>query len=297
MYTDDCGLINILLKKSFSVNGRRKKVKYLPAILAISAELLEKKLTKNSNEYCDATLVECKYKDTCSKSGTCTTALRQFYIYEESHKLIFSLSEDLPDSIKISSAKLSASQTNVIRKKLDALEKESSSFLKLVDLEADIIMKYYNNRVWNDECPCPFENYVALLPNIFFFNPDILCCAIDEELKRKKKDTSVVEAIKTCIEFYILTDDIEKSGVGIGEQQVRYNNFHRVREIETTVLEQSENDMGEIKDRIESLTDAGATGLQYLCARKLEFSWNHRQLGSIIGMKNYRYIMKYCKTM
>lgn len=73
----------------------------------------------------------------------------------------------------------------------------------------------------------------------------------------------IVKTIKRCIEFYIMTDKAAKSGMST--------------------------------DKIKTLTDAGSQGLQCICKRMKRCSWRKLSLIIILGIKNYEYLIKYCR--
>ena len=282
--TEEHGCLKTLIRKKFAKQENSKKNKLLPSLLTIAADIFEIMLDGDNDTECKPCLVKSSFENG-------ETISKQFYMYKEVHKMIFELSEKLPDEIKISNQKLSPAEKSELKDRINKIKKDEPKAMGLIDLEADIIMKYYTSNVWEDKIVHYNENYVNCLPCIFFFNSDVLWCAIKYEMERQKKAREVVEAIRKCIEFYTLTDQVAKKNLTPDEKRIYYNKFHQIREIETTIADDS-LELREQCDRAVIFTDAGSSGLaiirQHVCSQMK----NVVSMIKVLGIRNYIYIKK-----
>lgn len=293
MSTKESHLVKNYVGKEFSKRNDSKQTKWLPSVLAIMADLMDVHSTSGDEEECRAVVVECR-RTQCEWYDECVRKRRQFYVYDENQKCIFNRADQLPDELRIN---------NKYKK---SKEKENVSEIEahMVRMKGEVVYTHYKRGHWV-ECPCTIEDYKAVMASIFFFCPDILWCAISEEMSHAQKgvDRSITQPIIRSLEFYILLDKIEKEygtkdhkRKNIEEAIVKINNQHSIPEVEEVAIKNEGNKSANI-DRILRILDAGCEGINFICRKMIASTWDKKLAFKVMGRENYEYLSEKSKTV
>ena len=245
----------------------RKRVsdQYLPSVLAITADIFDFHRDYDyAEKVCRAKTLICDHE--CMQKK-CNISIIQFYIYKDEHEMIFACPEDLPETLRLHN--FSGNGIGVE----DSIPYDFK-MQRRVRLEADVILEYYQAKEWNDMCMYSLNNYIDVLVSIFFFCPDILCCAIRNEAKYNYNDICVNKAIAICLKIYALL----RKGESKEEKMLHCLEFPYLRDTIVTLFEndlkecvttQQIVDMStEVKatpfDRMMQMRDMEAEGLRYI---------------------------------
>lgn len=287
MQTKDKHYVRDYVWQIFSDRSKGEEIRYLPAILSISADLMDIHDAEEYAESCEMTIVKCE-KHNCEGGLGCADRRRTFCKYNENHTLIFEEGKNLPDALRISNGEDE-------EKKWDVPLEVEKGFL--VKIKGEVLYRYYDKRVWG-KCFCSLENYIDILAGVFFFCPQILWKAILNEMDHLKvgNDENVKRAIAKCLDIYILLDREEKRYGGdfyrhVGEIFVEISNLHRICEIEDIIL-QEEKTVWKREDRLMSISEAGNNGINLIRSRLTENKWNKTDACKVFGRENYDYLKK-----
>ena len=293
MSTKESHLVKNYVGNEFSKRNDSKETKWLPSVLAIMADLMDVHSALSNEEECRAVVVECG-RTQCEWYDECARKRRQLYVYNENHKYIFRPANQLPNELRI----------NNKHKKSKVEESVSEVEAHMARMKGEVIYEHFKRGHWA-ECPCTIEDYKAVMASIFFFCPDILWCAISEEMSyaQKRVDSSITQPITKSLEFYILLDKIAKEyGTevhkrrNIEEAIVKIHNQHSIPEIEEMTIKNEGNKSANI-DRILRILDAGCEGINFICRKMSASTWDKKLAFNVMGRENYEYLSEKSKTV
>lgn len=277
-------------KERFCELAKEKSIRVLPAVLSIYADLVDIHNAESNTKRCMADIVNCPFESNGNECKNCSGKFRQVYIYNKEHKLIFSLPKDLPSNIRIDN-------TPLRKKRNKNFEKHESN---LVIVVGEVILKHYLNIHWNKYC-CSIENYVDILASLFFFCPDILRCALENEIQSNKIDYNVVRAINRCLDIFMLFDQMIRNHKGEmyeyeEEALLTISSKCPINEIVQIVMLNGIIKLNSI-DRAGIIARLATDNFQILCDWMSKHSWKRRKIKKVLGRMNYKCIVNYCKTM
>lgn len=289
MGTKDNHYVRDYVRRSFSTRLEDEEIKWLPSILAISADLMDAHNTKDSR----MVVVRCG-QFLCDRCAECSNKKRMFCIYDDAHTFIFKEASELPADLQINNQ----FETDTILEQIDTME-ETDIFL--MQIKGETIYKYSEKQVWED-CYCPLENYKEILAAIFFFCPQILWSAILYEMNHAQCDIDeyVIQAVTRCLNFYIFLDKKDKMyGKDVYKHSheiiVEISNLRGIREIEEVML-QEELSRWTVEDRIMGILDAASQGIDLIRREMSGQIWKKDYADKILGAKNYEYLKKNSKS-
>lgn len=277
-------------KERFCKIEKGKSIKFLPAVLSIYADLVDIHNSESNTKECRADIVRCPIKSNCNEYKNCNCTLRQVYIYNEEHKLIFREPQNLPSNILINNTRL-----NIIdNKNLKNHEKNLEIII------GEVILKHYSNIQWIKYC-CSIDNYVDILASLFFFCPDILWCALENEMRNDQIDYNVMRAINRCLDIFTLFDQMIRKHKG---EMYEYkdkailiiNNECQINEITQIVIQQNIKNLNPI-DRAGIIARLATDNFQILCDHISTQSWEKKKIKKNLGRTNYKCIVNCCKTL
>lgn len=278
-------------KERFCQIEKGKSNIYLPAVLSIYADLVDIHNSESNTKKCTADIVKCPIDGSnCNEYTNCNGILRQVYIYNEEHKLIFSLPEDLPSNIWIDNFRLNKRNNKNLTKHEKNLE----------IMIGEVILKHYSNISWKHYC-CSIDNYVDILASLFFFCPDILWCALENEMQNNPIDYNVRRAINRCFDIFTLFDQMIRNNKGEmyeykNEAILTICNGCQINEIVQIVIQQNIKNLDPI-DRAGIIARLATDNFQILCDRMSTQSWEKNKIKKILGKTNYKCIVNCCKTL
>lgn len=277
-------------KERFCKVAKTKVFCLLPSVLAIYADMVDIHDSVSDTRECKVDVINYPFDMKYSKYSSYKEILTQVYFFCDEHKLIFKSPKDLPLHIRIDNKPLA------IRYNPNLTEDKKMS----ETIIGEVILRHYVNIQWYDYC-CPIESYVDILASLFFFCPDILWCAIVNEIQSNQIDYNVKKAVNRCLNLLTLFDQmIRKHPIEICEYTEDalkiISNECQITEIEQVVL-QNHITSAESINRVEAIVDLATTNFRLLCERMCKQSWKKRRVKKFLGKLNYKCIFNTCKSM
>lgn len=265
------------LKAKFSKEchaGKFKDAKWLPSILSITADLIDIHDSHDNEKECEIVSVEFGKEK------------RLFCIYDSKHARIYDLPDNLPKELQINSKSFF-----------------NGSFSIIIEVEGYTIIQHYLEN--ESQCGYSAKSYVEILSTIFFFCPHILWETIKRELESTYVDTRVLDAIHSCLTFYIILEDVESEADGEvykNKDQVlkAISNAKLMPQIENMIFRStsdSKKDDGEILDHAEQIIKISGVGIQFIREKLINALINKKKLKKVLGAKNYKKVLFYNKNI
>lgn len=281
--------VKTYIKERFCKIENGKMEKFLPTVLSIYADLVDVHNSEDNKTECSACIVSCPVEHNCAEYINCNGLYRQVYIYNEEHKLIFALPQSL--NIKINN--------NPSGKKNRSPKKGMNSFEMMV---GEVILRHYANITWKKYC-CSIKNYVEILTTLFFFCPDILWCALKNEMQNDKIDYNVKQAINRCLDFFTEIDQMFRSSwkdMPDYEYEkkilLEIERQGQIDEIKQMIIQQYIVGLNEI-NRAGIIVKIASDNLLLLCERMCTEFRQRGNTRKVLSKANYKCISNICKTM
>lgn len=282
MRKEDYQKVGICVQEMFMrrTKGKKNSAEDFPAVLSVLVELIDLHNAEENTKECKQVVVQCDERESSKYK------LRSFYQYNDEASYITRPAKELPDRLRITNVK-SQNRTGMHR------TTEGERLISFL-VEGDWAIRHYEKWQW-DKCFWPHESYVNILAGLFFFCPKILWCAISTEIKERKEDIYVVQAIKKCLDLYVLLDEIEKlrreDPCYYDDEAIRrVTRSHLIDEIADVVVEQDKP-----KTRIEHVGDMAVSGISFIVGMSVGKSFKKSLAIKVLGWKNYRYLRKRIK--
>lgn len=187
----------------------------MPALLAISTDLISIYIDEDIEIIgtCKMEDCHCNYKKkcaNCSDNETCNNEPQIMWIYDETHKKIFSKPKELDSRLQLHGKRVSA---NIKKQCYNEMKKRDSSYGVRCELISELLVLCTVRESWEmDKCTCKAECYESVLPYIFFFNMDIFEEAVNAILEDKVESHVIQKAIRKCFKLlYLLNKNFKKA--------------------------------------------------------------------------------------